>query len=103
MKSRDCGSPVLGKSVSSLAIRLLPATFRKISDGTIILILKVGDLSEKRIARRKPNRNDFPRTDELANPSLKCGFRYRKFPQPRFIHVRDLKGDTFAIRESKIT
>jgi peptide/nickel transport system ATP-binding protein len=65
-----------GKSVSSLAIMgLLPATISKISDGTINFDSKsVGDLRKNCSNLEKPNRNDFPRTDELAKSIVEMWF-----------------------------
>jgi peptide/nickel transport system ATP-binding protein len=81
---------------------LLPATISKFQTVLLILILSVGDLSEKNSNLGKPNRNDFPRTDELLNPSLKCGFQVQEILlQHTDLSTSETKGDTFAIRESK--
>jgi peptide/nickel transport system ATP-binding protein len=54
---------------------LLPATISKISDGTINFDSKsVGDLRKNCSNLEKPNRNDFPRTDELAKSIVEMWF-----------------------------
>jgi hypothetical protein len=86
------GSPVLG-SQSLLAIMGLLPAISKISDGTINFDSKsVGDLSEKELQQqRKPNRNDFPRTDELAKSIVEMWFSStgNSITTHGFIYIRD--------------
>jgi hypothetical protein len=70
---------------------LLPATISKISDGTINFDSKsVGDLSEK-LQLRETNRNDFPRTDELAKSIVEMWFSStgNSITTHGFIYIRD--------------
>jgi peptide/nickel transport system ATP-binding protein len=83
---------------------LLPATISKISDGTINFDSK-SVVSEKELQQLRGNQIAmiFQEPMSSLNPSLKCGFQVQEILlQTRiYLHQR-LKGDTFAIRESKI-
>jgi peptide/nickel transport system ATP-binding protein len=51
----------------------------EISDGTINFdSQKRRWLKRKELQQLETNRDDFPRTDEFLNPSLKCGFQVQE-------------------------
>jgi peptide/nickel transport system ATP-binding protein len=93
-----------GKSVSfSYYICCLPI-FREFQQVDCFDSKNVGHLSEKNCkTQRKPNRDDFPRTDEFTESVTEVWFSGAgNSVATQIIHSRDQKWDTFAIRKVKL-